>query len=86
MLENISEETLIGLRINKEIIDKSKKNIVNWIIADIEYEEVIIYSKGWWKWYCIFSIIEVRRVYERIKIKEWDIIKDEMKGRKIWKQ
>ncbi len=28
MLENISEETLIGLRIDKEIIDKSKKNRV----------------------------------------------------------
>ena len=26
MLENISEETLIGLRINKDIIDKSKQN------------------------------------------------------------
>ena len=28
MLENISEKTLIGLRIDKEIIDKSKKNRV----------------------------------------------------------
>lgn len=39
MLENISEETLIGLRINKEIIDKSKKNIVNWIIADMNMKK-----------------------------------------------
>ena len=48
-----------------------------------EYEEVIIYSKGWWKWYCIFSIIYVRDVYERIKVKLWNIIKDEMEGKEV---